>query len=197
MKKQLHDYEADGFTAFERHQIGETERDDATFQDIDLQGYEINGNSVPAFYYMTTAGWVVEDEVGFSGWRVIEGEGLGTNDKGKPRLSTVWETSWWHSIEPNIPRKLVGGPFRAALGDYTLGINALFYLHKFCPIIDYRVTYDKPVKVGEVMENLVTDVSIQNGTMQQECIQRIYGTDQIVGHCWSNHPIPEDKKDEV
>ena len=38
MKKQLHDYEADGFTAFERHQIGETERDDATFQDIDLQG---------------------------------------------------------------------------------------------------------------------------------------------------------------
>ena len=197
MKKQLHDYEADGFTAFERHQIGETERDDATFQDIDLQGYEINGNSVPAFYYMTNAGWVVEDEVGFSGWRVIEGEGLGTNDKGKPRLSTVWETSWWHSIEPSIPRKLVGGPFRAAIGDYTLGINALFYLHKFCPIIDYRVTYDKPVKVGEVMENLVTDVTIHNGTMQQECIQRIYGTDKIVGHCWSNHHIPEDKKDEV
>ena len=56
MKKQLHDY--DKFTAFERHQIGETERDDATFQDIDLQGYEINGwwNSVPAFYYMTTMG---------------------------------------------------------------------------------------------------------------------------------------------
>tara|TARA_B100000085_G_scaffold5696_1_gene5210 strand:+ start:19 stop:612 length:594 start_codon:yes stop_codon:yes gene_type:complete len=197
MKKQLHDYEADGFTAFERHKIGETERDDATFQDIDLQGYEINGNSVPAFYYMTNAGWVVEDEVGFSGWRVIEGEGLGTNDKGKPRLSTVWETSWWHSIEPSIPRKLVGGPFRAAIGDYHLGINALFYLHKFCPIIDYRVTYDKPVKVGEVMENLVTDVTIQNGTMQQECIQRIYGTDKIVGHCWSNHHIPEDKKDEV
>ena len=197
MKKQLHDYEADGFTAFERHQIGETERDDASFQDIDLQGYEINGNSVPAFYYMTNAGWVVEDEVGFSGWRVIEGEGLGTNDKGKPRLSTVWETSWWHSIEPSIPRKLVGGPFRAAIGDYTLGINALFYLHKFCPIIDYRVTYDKPVKVGEVMENLVTDVTIHNGTMQQECIQRIYGTDKIVGHCWSNHHIPEDKKDEV
>ena len=139
MKKQLHDYK--GFTAFERHQIGETERDDATFQDIDLQGYEINGNSVPAFYYMTNAGWVVEDEVGFSGWRVIEGEGLGTNDKGKPRLSTVWETSWWHSIEPSIPRKLVGGPFRFFGGDYTLGINALFYLHKFCPIIDYRVTY--------------------------------------------------------
>ena len=155
MKKQLHDYE--GYTAFERHQIGENKIEGAEFQDVDLQGYEINGNSVPAFYYMTNAGWVVEDEVGFSGWKVVEGEGLGTNDKGKPRLSTVWETSWWHSIEPNVPRKLVGGPFRAAIGDYTLGINALFYLHKFCPIIDYRVTYDKAVKIGEVMENLVTD----------------------------------------
>lgn len=195
MKKQLHDYE--GYTAFERHQIGENKIEGAEFQDVDLQGYEINGNSVPAFYYMTNAGWVVEDEVGFSGWKVVKGEGLGTNDKGKPRLSTVWETSWWHSIEPNIPRKLVGGPFRAAIGDYTLGINALFYLHKFCPIIDYRVTYDKPVKVGEVMENLVTDVTIHNGQMQQECIQRIYGTDKIVGHCWTNHHIPEDKKDEV
>ena len=195
MKEQLHDDE--GYTAFERHQIGENKIEGAEFQDVDLQGYEINGNSVPAFYYMTNAGWVVEDEVGFSGWKVVKGEGLGTNDKGKPRLSTVWETSWWHSIEPNIPRKLVGGPFRAAIGDYTLGINALFYLHKFCPIIDYRVTYDKPVKVGEVMENLVTDVTIHNGQMQQECIQRIYGTDKIVGHCWTNHHIPEDKKDEV
>ena len=195
MKKQLHDYE--GYTAFERHQIGENKIEGAEFQDIELQGYEINGNSVPAFYYMTNAGWVVEDEVGFSGWKVVEGEGLGTNDKGKPRLSTVWETSWWHSIEPNLPRKLVGGPFRAAVGDYTLGINALFYLHKFCPIIDYRVTYDKAVKIGEVMENLVTDVSIHNGQMQQECVQRIYGTDKIVGHCWTNHHVPEDKKDEV
>jgi hypothetical protein len=195
MKKQLHDYE--GYTAFERHQIGENKIEGAEFQDIELQGYEINGNSVPAFYYMTNAGWVVEDEVGFSGWKVVEGEGLGTNDKGKPRLSTVWETSWWHSIEPNVPRKLVGGPFRAAIGDYTLGINALFYLHKFCPIIDYRVTYDKAVKIGEVMENLVTDVSIHNGQMQQECVQRIYGTDKIVGHCWTNHHVPEDKKDEV
>ena len=195
MKKQLHDYE--GYTAFERHQIGENKIEGAEFQDVNLKGYEINGNSVPAFYYMTNAGWVVEDEVGFSGWKVVEGEGLGTNDKGKPRLSTVWETSWWHSIEPNVPRKLVGGPFRAAIGDYTLGINALFYLHKFCPIIDYRVTYDKAVKIGEVMENLVTDVSIHNGQMQQECVQRIYGTDKIVGHCWTNHHVPEDKKDEV
>jgi hypothetical protein len=195
MKKQLHDYE--GYTAFERHQIGENKIEGAEFQDVDLQGYEINGNSVPAFYYMTNAGWVVEDEVGFSGWKVVEGEGLGTNDKGKPRLSTVWETSWWHSIEPNLPRKLVGGPFRAAVGDYTLGINALFYLHKFCPIIDYRVTYDKPIKIGEVLENIVTDVTIHNGQMQQECIQRIYGTDKIVGQCWTNHHVPEDKKDEV
>ena len=195
MKKQLHDYE--GYTAFERHQIGENKIEGAEFQDVNLQGYEINGNSVPAFYYMTNAGWVVEDEVGFSGWQVVKGEGLGSNDLGKPRLSTVWETSWWHSIEPSIPRKLVGGPFRAAIGDYTLGINALFYLHKFCPIIDYRVTYDKAVKIGEVMENLVTDVSIHNGQMQQECVQRIYGTDKIVGHCWTNHHVPEDKKDEV
>ena len=64
---------------------------------------------------------------------------------------------------------------------------------KFCPIIDYRVTYDKPVKVGEVIENITTEVGIQNGQLQQECIQRIYGTDKRVGHCWTNHHIPEDK----
>ena len=197
MRKPLHDYKTDGFTAFERNQIGENKTKETEFQDVELQGYDINGNSFPAFYYMSNAGWMDEDNVGYSGWRVIKGEGLGTNDKGKPRLSTVWETSWWHSIEPSIPRKLVGGPYRAAIGDYTLGVNALFYLHKFCPITDYRVTYDKPIKVGEVIENVVTDVTIHGGQMQQECIQRIYGTDKIVGHCWTNHHIPEDKKDEV
>ena len=197
MRKPLHDYKADGFSAFERNLIGENKTKETEFQDVELQGYDINGNSFPAFYYMANAGWMDEDNVGYSGWRVIKGEGLGTNDKGKPRLSTVWETSWWHSIEPSIPRKLVGGPYRAAIGDYTLGVNALFYLHKFCPIIDYRVTYDKPIKVGEVIENVVTDVTIHDGQMQQECIQRIYGTDKIVGHCWTNHHIPEDKKDEV
>mgnify|MGYP003319606624 FL=1 len=197
MRKPLHDYKADGFSAFERNLIGENKTKETEFQDVELQGYDINGNSFPAFYYMSNAGWMDEDNVGYSGWRVIKGEGLGTNDKGKPRLSTVWETSWWHSIEPSIPRKLVGGPYRAAIGDYTLGVNALFYLHKFCPIIDYRVTYDKPIKVGEVIENVVTDVTIHDGQMQQECIQRIYGTDKIVGHCWTNHHIPEDKKDEV
>ena len=197
MRKPLHDYKADGFSAFERNLIGENKTKETEFQDVELQGYDINGNSFPAFYYMSNAGWMDEDNVGYSGWRVIKGEGLGTNDKGKPRLSTVWETSWWHSIEPSIPRKLVGGPYRAAIGDYTLGVNALFYLHKFCPIIDYRVTYDKPIKVGEVIENVVTDVTIHDGQMQQECIQRIYGTDKIVGHCWTNHHIPEDKTDEV
>ena len=197
MRKPLHDYKADGFSAFERNLIGENKTKETELQDEELQGEDINGNSFPAFYYMSNAGWMDEDNVGYSGWRVIKGEGLGTNDKGKPRLSTVWETSWWHSIEPSIPRKLVGGPYRAAIGDYTLGVNALFYLHKFCPIIDYRVTYDKPIKVGEVIENVVTDVTIHDGQMQQECIQRIYGTDKIVGHCWTNHHIPEDKKDEV
>ncbi len=197
MRKPLHDYKADGFSAFERNLIGENKTKETEFQDVELQGYDINGNSFPAFYYMSNAGWMDEDNVGYSGWRVIKGEGLGTNDKGKPRLSTVWETSWWHSIEPSIPRKLVGGPYRAAIGDYTLGVNALFYLHKFCPIIDYRVTYNKPIKVGEVIENVVTDVTIHDGQMQQECIQRIYKTDKIVGHCWTNHHIPEDKKDEV
>ena len=193
MRKPLHDYKADGYTAFERNQIGENKTKETEFQDVELQGYDINGNSFPAFYYMTNAGWMDEDNVGYSGWRVVKGEGLGTNDKGKPRLSTVWETSWWHSIEPSIPRKLVGGPYRAAIGDYTLGVNALFYLHKFCPVLDYRVTYDKPVKVGEVIENIVTDVTIHNGQMQQECIQRIYGTDKQIGHCWTNHHVPEDK----
>jgi len=193
MRKPLHDYKTDGFTAFERNQIGENKTKETEFQDVELQGYDINGNSFPAFYYMTNAGWMDEDNVGYSGWRVVKGEGLGTNDKGKPRLSTVWETSWWHSIEPSIPRKLVGGPYRAAIGDYTLGVNALFYLHKFCPVLDYRVTYDKPVKVGEVIENIVTDVTIHNGQMQQECIQRIYGTDKQIGHCWTNHHVPEDK----
>ena len=195
MRKPLHDYK--GYTQFERHQIGENKTKETEFQDREIQNYDINGNSMPAFYYMTNAGWMDEDEVGFSGWQVVKGEGLGSNDLGKPRLSTVWETSWWHSIETDHPRNLVGGPFRAAIGDYHLGLNAMFYLLKFCPITDYRITYDKPVKVGEVIENITTDVGRQNGQLQQECIQRIYGTDKIVGHCWTNHNIPEDKKDEV
>lgn len=203
MKKQLHDYK--GYTAFERLEVSDDktnpkinlDKNDGEQEAFDMYNKDTNDvvhPSIPAFYYMTNAGWVVEDEVGFSGWQVVKGEGLGSNDLGKPRLSTVWETSWWHSIEPSIPRKLVGGPFKAAIGDYHLGINALFYLNKFCPIIDYRVTYDKPVKVGEVIENITTEVGIQNGQLQQECIQRIYGTDKQIGHCWTNHHIPEDNE---
>ena len=212
MKKQLHDYE--GYTAFERLEVAADRTNPSlTFDKLNENEHEAKAYdmlskisnkaddvvhpAISPFNYIANAGWIVEDEVGFSGWKVVTGEGLGTNDKGKPRLSTVWETSWWHSIEPSIPRKLVGGPFKASLGDYHLGINALFYLQKFCPIIDYRITYDKPVKIGEVIENITTDVGMQNDQLQQECIQRIYGTDKIVGHCWTNHHVPEDKKDEV
>lgn len=192
MKKKLHDYE--GYNPMERAK--DWSKDEANVEAAEMinKGKSDVEVSIPAFYYMTNAGWVDEDEVGFSGWKVVKGEGLGSNDLGKPRLSTVWETSWWHSIEINVPRKLVGGPFRAAIGDYHLGINAMFYLQKFCPIIDYRITYDKTVKIGEVIENITTDVGQQNGQLQQECIQRIYGTDKIVGHCWTNHHIPEDNE---
>ena len=47
--------------------------------------------------------------------------------------------------------------------------------------------------IGEVIENITTEVGRQNGQLQQECIQRIYGTDKQIGHCWTNHHIPEDK----
>ena len=43
MRKPLHDYKTDGFTAFERNQIGENKTKETEFQDVELQGYDING----------------------------------------------------------------------------------------------------------------------------------------------------------
>ena len=42
MKKPLHDYK--GYTAFERHQIGENKTKETEFQDREIQNYNINGN---------------------------------------------------------------------------------------------------------------------------------------------------------
>ena len=64
---------------------------------------------------------------------------------------------------------------------------SLFYAQKFCPITDLRVTYDKSIRVGDPIEYLVTHTSIENDILRQECIQRVYGMNVIVGRGWSSH----------
>jgi len=177
-------YEDEGYTPFTQNTLGETE----SFKNLNLEGYDIgNDDSVPGNYYMMNAGFAFKDDIGFSGWKVVKDEG------GHPRLSLIFETSWYHSVQPE-PRKYIGGPFRCAIGDYALGASALFGNRKFCPMTELRVTYEKAVKIGECLETLVTDVDIEDNICKQEAIQRVYGTDKIVGRLWSTHIIPENKK---
>ena len=58
---------------------------------------------------------------------------------------------------------------------------------------ELKVTYEKAVKIGECLETLVTDVDIEDNICKQEAIQRVYGTDEIVGRLWSTHIIPDNK----
>ena len=85
----------------------------------------------------------------------------------------------------------------ASIADYTLGLFSLFYAQKFCPITDLRVTYDKSIRVGDPIECLVTHTTIENDILRQECIQRVYGSDVIVGRGWSSHYMKLKKKKEL
>ncbi len=147
--------------------------------DIEIDNFE-NAGDMSAFYVWNSLNWTNEEV--YCGWKTVPGK------RGYDTLSTIWETRWWHSIQPK-PQKYVGGPYRAAIADYTLGLYSMFYVQKFVPITNFKITYDKPVKIGETIETLITDTRIHDGIMKQECIQRVYGTDTIVGGAWSTHIV--------
>ena len=84
-------------------------------------GFGAPPDEVPAFYVWNSMNWTDEDT--YCGWKVLPGE------QGHNTLSTVWETRWWHSVTPK-PHKYVGGPFRASIADYTLGLYSLFFTQK-------------------------------------------------------------------
>jgi len=168
----------EGYTEFENNRHAGHRNEDWKFEGYDLSKSIESIDEVPAFYVWNSLNWTDEDT--YCGWKVLPGE------QGHNTLSTVWETRWWHSVTPK-PHKYVGGPFRASIADYTLGLYSLFFTQKFCPITDLRVTYDKSIRVGDPIECLVTNTIIENDILKQECIQRVYGSDVIVGRGWSSH----------
>ena len=42
-------------------------------------------------------------------------------------------------------------------------------------------------KVGDTIECVITNTVIENDILKQELIQRIYGSDEIVGRAWASH----------
>ena len=149
----------------------------------------INNRSEPAFYVMANAGWHDPKSVGFSGWKI--GETIrGVNRQ----VQVVFETSWYHSIQLEEPREFVGGPFRAAVADYVMGMACLFQQGKFCPTLHMDITYEKSIRVGEVLETIQTDIGKkEDGKFTQEGIQRIYGSDKTIGTVKTLHLYPQSK----
>tara|TARA_B100000927_G_scaffold96179_1_gene77592 strand:+ start:239 stop:784 length:546 start_codon:yes stop_codon:yes gene_type:complete len=177
-------YEEMGYTAFDTPETGHVTTHDERFKDVNVTGYDLKNSSAPAFFTLANAGWVHPEDTGWSGWKVVR------NENDQPRMSCIYETSWWHSIEPS-PQKFVGGPFRAAVADFTLGMSALFYKHKFCPMTSMHVTYDKPVEIGQVLETLQDTVAVEDNILTQTAIQRVFETDEIVGHVTVTQVIPK------
>ena len=100
-------------------------------------------NRPSAFNQMISCNWIDPDF--FWGWRVrVENE----QAQGFITLLTVKE---FHSIENN-PRTKMGGPARGAISDATAGLNCLFAMRRFCPIIEISHTYDKGILVGQTLE---------------------------------------------
>lgn len=56
----------------------------------------------------------------------------------------------------------------------------------------FEITYKLPVKVGEVLETLQTDIESdkENFKLIQHGIQRVYGSDKIVGKIRTEHKYP-------
>lgn len=188
----------DGYTPFGRTILNEDDdsKDNqelvGRLSDIELtiaNDNIINNRSEPAFYVMANAGWHDPKSVGFSGWKI--GETIrGVNRQ----VQVVFETSWYHSIQLEEPREFVGGPFRAAVADYVMGMACLFQQGKFCPTLHMDITYEKSIRVGEVLETIQTDIGKkEDGKFTQEGIQRIYGSDKTIGTVKTLHLYPQSK----
>ena len=181
---------ADGWTPLTQKGFGDHAEIDSrlekgvSWDDAGQNVGKLDQEMEPAFYVWTNLNWQFPDDVGFSGWKVID-----------KHLSWANEISWWHSTQLQAPYTHCGGPFRAACADYAMGGCALFQQQKFCPTTKLEITYEGAIKVGEVLETLQTSVKVidEGRTLVQEGIQRIYGTDTIIGHFTSTPYIPKPK----
>ena len=127
-----------------------------------------------AFNQMISSNWIDDDDDFFWGWRVRVEEGQA---QGFITLLTVKE---YHSVE-NWPRTTMGGPARGAVGDATAGLNCLFAMRHFCPIIEISHTYDEKVMVGQTLETENTSFVNNDGIITETGVQRVVETGEQVG----------------
>ena len=188
----------DGFVPFGRNLVDSTNTNDENQRVLDrlsklnlkvANDTVVNHRSEPAFYVLANAAWHEPESVGFSGWKIDNEDKV---DENWGKVYVVFETSWYHSIQLEDPRTFVGGPFRAAVADYLMGMCSLFQQGRFCPIISMDVTYEKSIRVGEVLESILTDIGKkEDGKFTQHGIQRIYGTDKTIGTIKTVHKYPQ------
>ena len=127
-----------------------------------------------AFNQMISSNWIDDDDDFFWGWRVRVEEGQA---QGFITLLTVKE---YHSVE-NWPRTTMGGPARGAVSDATAGLNCLFAMRRFCPIIEISHTYDKAILVGQTLETENTSFVNNDGIITETGVQRVVETGEQVG----------------
>ena len=65
----------------------------------------------------------------------------------------------------------MGGPARGAISDATAGLNCLFAMRRFCPMIEISHTYDKAILVGQTLETENTSYTYEGEIGQQNCFK--------------------------
>ena len=90
----------------------------------------------------------------FWGWRVRVEDGQA---QGFMTLLTVKE---FHSAESDVRTKM-GGPARGAVGDVTAGLNCIFAMRRFCPVIEITHTFDKSI-FGLINALYLFNISIES-----------------------------------
>ena len=124
------------------------------------------------FNQLISCNWIDPDF--FWGWRV---KMLGEKPSGFMTLLTVKD---FHSVEL-WPRVKMGGPARAAICDTTAGLNCLFAMRRFCPMIEITSTYDGTILVGQTIETENTSFENNEGIITQTGVQRVVETGEQVG----------------
>tara|TARA_A100001388_G_C28760688_1_gene497592 strand:- start:1672 stop:2229 length:558 start_codon:yes stop_codon:yes gene_type:complete len=129
-------------------------------------------NRPMAFNQLITCNWIDPDL--FWGWRVRVEDGQA---QGFMTLLTVKE---FHSAESDVRTKM-GGPARGAVGDVTAGLNCIFAMRRFCPVIEITHTFDKSILIGQTLETENISFVKSDGIITQTGVQRIAETGEQIG----------------
>ena len=138
-----------------------------------VKGPMMAKNKPSAFNQMITCNWIDPDL--FWGWRVkMDGD----KPSGFVTLLTVKE---FHSMQSD-ERTIMGGPALGAVADETCGINTLFAMRRFCPIIKIEHYFQKQIKVGHTLitENIYLE-KWKDGLYNAEGIQKCLETGEQIG----------------